>query len=527
LAVPDLLFACACLALCLLLIFRAVRPDTWSPRLRRFLALFLAICGLMFLLQVAAPYLAEQLVWAGKLFGAGAASLLVLLLLTPVRQQPEAPPAAGYLPPPEKDGRDAVGSLLPATNDGLDHEPLQEQLVQAQKLEVLGRLTGGIAHDLNNILTIVLGCSEALLHGRHPGESPRDLVEHILQAGERAARLTRQLLAFSRKQAHAPCVLNLNTVVRELARMLQRLIGEDVELALNLEVGLPGVKADPNQVDQVLLNLCVNARDAMPAGGRLTIGTRTILPGSTDAPPAVQQGAARHVLLEVSDTGCGMDERTRARLFEPFFTTKEAGKGTGLGLAIVHDAVMQAGGHITVSSQPGRGATFRIYLRAEEGTAEVPVVGRGPAARPGAGETVLLAEDDNDLRPLIRKMLVQAGYTILEARDGAEAVRLCEGHPGPLHLLLTDVFMPTMNGPELAGRLRQARPNLKVLYTSGYPAEAVLRHGVPDLEAAFLRKPFTPAALLTRVREALGAPLEQDGQGQEGMSDRLTCSESR
>jgi PAS domain S-box-containing protein len=388
---------------------------------------------------------------------------------------------------------------------------LEGQLRQAQKMEVVGRLSAGVAHDFNNLLTAINGYGDLLL-GALPGGSPqREQVAEIRNAGERAARLTRQLLAFGRQQLLAPEVLDLNALVRGAQALLKRLLGEDVELVMALDPALSRVKVDRGQTEQVLLNLAVNARDAMPTGGRLLVETQNVarLPGPPDG------GGRAGVLLQVGDTGCGMDETTLRQLFEPFFTTKPAGQGTGLGLATVYAIVTQAGGHIEVQSEPGRGSTFRVYLPAAEGVAaeekpERPPPGSSDA--PGGSETVLLVEDEDAVRALGRLVLRQGGYDVLEARDGGEALRLCAGHAGPIHLLVSDVVMPGLGGRQLAERLAESRPGMKVLFMSGYIDDAVVRHGVSAAEVAFLPKPFTPAALARKVREVLdGSPAGRHG----------------
>jgi signal transduction histidine kinase len=379
----------------------------------------------------------------------------------------------------------------------------EEQLRQAQKLEAIGSLAGGVAHDFNNLLTIINGYSE-IIGSQLPADSPvRDLVREIGQAGERAASLTRQLLAFSRKQVLEPKVFNLNAIVTDTAKMLRRLIGEDIELNTTLEPGLRRVRADPGQLEQVLINLAVNARDAMPQGGKLTIETanaelhETYTHAYADLPPGP------YVMMAVSDTGCGMDEATKARIFEPFFTTKGPGKGTGLGLATVYGIVKQSEGHVAVYSEPGRGTTFKIYLPVAE--ERVPSGKSHPGlqpARPGT-ETILLAEDEPALQALARHVLQSHGYTVLEAGQGDKALRIAQDYKGTIHLLVTDVVMPAMSGRQLAERLAANRPGVKVLYLSGYTDDAVVRHGVLQAETAFLQKPFTPGALAQKVREVL------------------------
>jgi signal transduction histidine kinase len=398
---------------------------------------------------------------------------------------------------------DALASVAGTIAVGVDRKQLEEQLRQAQKMEAIGQLAGGVAHDFNNLLTIINGYSE-VIQTQLPENSPvLELVREVAQAGKRAASLTRQLLAFSRKQVLEPKVLDLNLVVTDLEKMLRRLIGEDVALATVLEPALGRVKADPGQVEQILMNLVVNARDAMPQGGKLTIETANAeLDASyTQTLPDVRPGP--YVLLAVTDTGVGMDEATKAHIFEPFFTTKGPGRGTGLGLAVVYGIVKQSGGHIAVYSEPGRGTTFKVYLPRVE---DVPAAGKshfGVTRSPAGTETILLAEDEDAVRALARHVLKMLGYTVLEAGHGKEALRLAEEHPGSIHLLVTDVVMPELGGQELAGRLSARRPEVRVLYLSGYTEDTVVRHGVLEPETAFLQKPFTPATLAQRVREVL------------------------
>jgi PAS domain S-box-containing protein len=380
---------------------------------------------------------------------------------------------------------------------------LEEQYRQAQKMEAVGQLAGGVAHDFNNLLTIINGYADLLLQSLPPDDPSRGLISEIHRAGERSAGLTRQLLAFSRQQVLAPRVLDLNAVVSDTEKMLRRMIGEDVRLATSPAPGLWLVKADPGQVEQVLLNLAVNARDAMPTGGRLTIETRNVEldAGYAAGHPGAHPGP--HVLLAVSDTGCGMTDEVKARIFEPFFTTKGPGKGTGLGLATVYGIVTQSGGHVGVYSEAGVGTTFKVYLPRAEGPVGGSKVRAGALAPPRGAETVLLVEDDPGVRALSRHILAGCGYTVLEAGDGDEAARAAVRHAGLVHLLVTDVVMPGGGGRAVADRLLERCPGLKVLYVSGYTDDAVVRHGVLHESVNFLQKPFTPAALAWKVREVL------------------------
>jgi two-component system cell cycle sensor histidine kinase/response regulator CckA len=377
----------------------------------------------------------------------------------------------------------------------------EEQLRHAQKMEAVGRLAGGVAHDFNNLLSVVISSCDLVLLRMTPGDRSRAEIEEIRKAGQRAAALTRQLLAFSRQQVLQPRVLNLNDVVHGMERMLSRVLGEDIVLELDIAQDLARVKADPSQIEQVIMNLAVNARDAMPTGGQLRIETRNIaeVPASL-APPS--PGA--HVRVAVSDTGIGMDDETIARIFEPFFTTKERGKGTGLGLSTVFGIVKQSGGSIAVRSAIGRGASFDVYLPT---TLEVDAPF---AIRPHeieealkGDETLLLVEDDEQVRSLCAKVLRQFGYDVIEAARPSEAIAAAASHPGAIELLLTDVVMPEMGGRLLAEHLASERPRMRVLFMSGYTDDATVRHGVLESAVAFIQKPFTPDALARSVRRAL------------------------
>src|SRR5213593_87653 len=404
---------------------------------------------------------------------------------------------------PLRNTEGTVYAICGIATDITQRKSLEAQLRQAQKMEAIGRLAGGIAHDFNNLLTVIIGFSELMLLSL-PVEHPHCATfEQIRQAGEKASRLTRQLLAFSRQQVLQPKVLDLNAVVANIDTMLQRVIGEDIDLLTILSPGLASVKADPGQIEQILMNLVVNARDAMPAGGRLTIETADVVLDTDYARTHVAVNPGRYVMLAVSDNGCGMDAETQTRIFEPFFTTKEPGKGTGLGLSTVYGIVKQSGGNIGVYSEPGRGTTFRIYLPRIEAAAEPVEPGKAREQLPCGSETVLLVEDEEVVRGLARQILASHGYTVLAAPSGADALELAASHAGPIHLLVTDVVLPGISGRELAARFQSVRPGLQVLYTSGYTDEAVVHHGVLDAGIAFLQKPFTSGALARKVRKTL------------------------
>ncbi|MBV9773758.1 MAG: PAS domain S-box protein [Gemmatimonadetes bacterium] len=396
----------------------------------------------------------------------------------------------------------AVGGFVLNARDVSERRHLEEELRQSQKMEAVGRLAGGVAHDFNNLLTVIEGNAELILLDLPPESPIRMELAEIQRASGRAASLTRQLLAFSRKQILQPRLLSLNGVVEEMKRMLERLIGEDVDFAAELAPALGLVRADPGQVEQVLLNLVVNARDAMPHGGRLVVSTRLV--EEDEAREHAEAEPRRYVELAVRDTGEGMDPRVRERVFEPFFTTKEQGKGTGLGLSTVYGIIKQSGGFVRVESTPGEGSTFFVYLpwAQEDGT---PWQGPGVRALPRGSETVLLAEDEEPVRLLAQRVLERSGYVVLAAAGGAEALAVAAGHPGEIHLLLTDVVMPEMSGKDLARYLTGARPGVRVLYMSGYTEDETVRRGVSGLRTTFLEKPFTPDVLVRKVREVLDA----------------------
>jgi len=400
--------------------------------------------------------------------------------------------------------------LLGLSEDVSDRRFLEAQLRQAQKMEAVGRLAGGVAHDFNNLLTAILGYTGLMLRRLPPDDPLRHGAQEIEKAGERAADLTRQLLAFSRKQLLMPQVLDLGVAVAETESMLRRVIGEDIELTTSTEVPLDAVRVDVGQIEQVILNLAVNARDAMPGGGRLTIALRnvTLDEGFARDHPGAKFGP--HVLLAVSDTGVGMSPETQSHVFEPFFTTKEVGKGTGLGLATVYGIVKQSDGYIAVRSELGRGSTFEVYLpRVEE--AALPLRSERAFTPSRGSETVLLVEDEEAVRNLMREILDSAGYVVLAAASGAEAMRRSRDHAGPIHLLITDVVMPGMSGPQLASQIAAERPGMRILYTSGYPDDALGPHGGLPPGTAFVQKPLTPDDLADRVREVLDAPTSAEG----------------
>jgi two-component system, cell cycle sensor histidine kinase and response regulator CckA len=382
---------------------------------------------------------------------------------------------------------------------------LSEQLQQAQKIESLGRLAGGVAHDFNNLLTVITGHADLMLEKLAPDAPLRENVRNVSAATRRASDLTRQLLAFGRRQVLQPRVMDLNESIRESTSMLSRLLSEPVELVTVLDPHLGHVEADPSQLNQLLINLAVNARDAMPHGGRLTIETDNVSIDDEEAQrhPSFQPGS--YVMLAVSDTGIGIDNDVLPHIFEPFFTTKEHGKGTGLGLSMVYGIVKQSGGWIWVYSEVGHGTTFKIYLPRVEGA--LAVIG-APAAldSPRGEETVLVVEDQQEVRSLMRDVLRTHGYDVIEAAEGPSAVAACEGVARPISLLITDVVMPGMSGPTLAAHLSTVRPDMRVLYMSGYTDAAVFEHGIAEQPVPFLQKPFTPSQLTRKVREVLDAP---------------------
>jgi PAS domain S-box-containing protein len=381
---------------------------------------------------------------------------------------------------------------------------MEEQFRQAQKMECVGRLAGGIAHDFNNQLTVINGYGELMLGELLASDPMREFVLEIRKAGNRAAGLTQQLLAFSRKQITEPKPLNLNLIVTDAERMLQRLVGEDIRLEAKLDPALGTVLADAGQMHQVLMNLAVNARDAMPAGGSLVIETANVDLDEGEVTERLQAEPGGYVLLSVSDCGVGMDEETLSQIFEPFFTTKGMGEGTGLGLSTVYGIVRQSEGWISVDSKPDDGTTFRIYLPRTDGSVQTHEASNGRRGEQGGRETILVVEDQEEVGRLAARMLKSYGYEVLVAASGADAIRLAGQHPGSLHLMMTDVVMPGMSGRELADRQRALRPEMKVLYTSGYTDDDIARRGLLEPGTLHISKPYSPHALAEKVRAVLG-----------------------
>jgi two-component system, cell cycle sensor histidine kinase and response regulator CckA len=394
---------------------------------------------------------------------------------------------------------------LSAVRDITDQRELEERFRQSQKMEAVGRLAGGVAHDFNNLLTVMLGYSDVLLQGLAPGPL-QEATEEIRRAGERAAALTRQLLAFSRKQTLVPEVLDIGDILNGMSSMVERLIGEDIKVRVVVSPNLGRVKADRGQLEQVVMNLAINARDAMPKGGSLIFELQNVELDDAYAATHAEVEPGPYVLIAISDTGTGMDAETQKRVFEPFFTTKEAGRGTGLGLSTVHGIVHQSGGSIDVYSEPGRGTTFKVYLPRFVGDAAARRSASGLHPKlPTGSETVLVVEDEAAIRQLTNLILQRAGYIVLLAESPVAAERIAGSHSGPIHVMLTDVVMPGMRGPELAERLLRERPDLRVLYMSGYTDDAIAHHGFLDAGTAFLQKPFTPLGLMKKIREVLEA----------------------
>jgi two-component system cell cycle sensor histidine kinase/response regulator CckA len=393
-----------------------------------------------------------------------------------------------------------IGSCVDIT----ERKHLEDQLHHSQKMDAVGRLAGGIAHDFNNLLTAINGYADITLDGLSAGNPLRDGVENIRKAGDKAAALTRQLLAFGRRQIIETKVLNVNEVVENNAKILSRVIGEDIQFVTTLDRGLRAIRSDPGQIEQILMNLAVNARDAMPQGGKLTIETRNVHLDDTYAENHAVDGAGDYIMIAVTDTGCGMDAETQAQIFEPFFTTKEVGKGTGLGLSIVYGIVKQNKGNIWVYSEPGKGTTFKVYFPQVEERASVAAKS-GPLKLVVAthSEVILVVEDDDIVRQLVCAVLQKGGYQTISARNGAEALELCKQDDGRIGLVLSDLVMPEMSGPALIAQLSAITPGLKALHMSGYASDAVVRHGYVGSSIPFIQKPFSAIDLLQKVRDVL------------------------
>jgi len=387
--------------------------------------------------------------------------------------------------------------------DVTERRTLERQLRMAQKMEAIGRLSGGIAHDFNNLLGVIIGYSGVLKKSLDKNQPPYEFATEIEKAGQRAASLTRQLLAFSRQQVLTPSVLSLNSLVADMEKMLPRLLGEDINVSLALDSELGNVKADQSQIEQVIMNLAVNARDAMPSGGKLQIQTANIELDHAYTREHPGSKAGSYVMLAIADSGTGMSAETIAHIFEPFFTTKGVGQGTGLGLATVYGVVKQSGGYIFAQSEPGSGTTFRIYLPRVADPPGQPGLAKHPQAPTGGSETVLLVEDEESVRELVRETLQNKGYTVMEASDGINGMKVAETYDGKIDILITDVVMPGMSGRELAQRVAASRPSIRVLYLSGYTEDAIIHEGVLDPGTAFLQKPFTLQALARKVRDVL------------------------
>jgi nitrogen-specific signal transduction histidine kinase len=393
--------------------------------------------------------------------------------------------------------------MIVTARDITPRELLESQLRQAQKMEALGRFAAGVAHDFNNLLTAIQGYASLLLFDLGPIDPRREDLEEIRKASERAAGLTRQILAFSRRHVGEPEPVDLNQVVAHVERALPRLIGEDVTCTAVLDPEVGAVKADPRQLEQVVMNLVVNARDAMPEGGRLTIETASERVAEDDPRASPDLPPAQYAVVTVRDTGTGIAPEIRAKIFDPFFTTKETGRGTGLGLSTVYGIVKQAGGHIEVESEPGHGASFRVFLPVLEGVQVERAAFPAPVPAPRGWETILLVEDEESVRVFARTVLEKQGYTVLEARQGREAVLRLEEHAGPVHLIITDLVMPEMGGSELARHLSGEWPEIPILFMSGYSDGEIAQRGLPA-NSAHLQKPFTSDALARKVREVLG-----------------------
>jgi len=404
---------------------------------------------------------------------------------------------------PIKDERGNVTGVSAIARDITERKQLEAQLMHSQKMEAVALLAGGVAHDFNNLLTIIIGYGRMLLADAAESSETREYAEEILYSAERASALTGQLLAFSRRQLVQPRVLDLNQVVDSMHKFLERILGEHIELRKVPGDNLGRVKADPGHIEQVIANLAVNARDAMPRGGKLTVETANVELNENYARlhPGVRPGP--YVMLAVSDTGTGMPPEVLRRIFEPFFTTKEKGKGTGLGLSIIHGIVKQSGGEVWVYSEPGNGTTFKIYLPRVSDAADSWQRAATGSVMPRGSETILVVEDENSVKKMVREILTKLGYTVLVAGEGHSALELCSAHPRPIQLMVTDVVMPGIAGPDLARAVKILRPETKVIFMSGYTENSMLAHELIEPEANFLQKPFTPEEFARKVREVL------------------------
>jgi nitrogen-specific signal transduction histidine kinase/ActR/RegA family two-component response regulator len=395
--------------------------------------------------------------------------------------------------------------MVGVLRDITEHKRLQAQFLQSQKMEAIGLLAGGVAHDFNNLLTVIKGYAEVLAEDIDPGDPKRCDVEQILKAGNQAASLTSQLLAFSRKQILQPEILDLNATIRQMSSMLRRLIGEDIDLVTIAHPELGSVNADPVQIQQILMNLAVNARDAMPQGGKLTIEMANAHFDEAYVREHPQTMDGPYVMLAISDNGIGMDAATQARLFEPFFTTKGKGKGTGLGLSTIYGIVKQSGGFIWVYSEQGKGSTFKIYFPRVEGQSPTATIESNVQHKLNVSETVFVVEDEPSVRALTSRILQSRGYAVLEASNGKLALDIAQKHSGEIHMVITDVVMPEMGGKALVSQLKMDRPDIKVLFVSGYADNAIVHHGILDSGIEFLQKPFSSENLLRKVREVLNS----------------------